>query len=265
MLSYDSLMQQTRERGMPDGKVRAAAREYFHILTLKAIYGLPQSSALVFIGGTALRLGYNLQRFSEDLDFNVKGLSLREWKIFVEDAAHGLSRQGFSVEAKTAEKGSLLTGDLRCGGFLQSYNLTKDPKEKLKIKVEANRPDYPLKTEPRVVTGYGEMAAVPFAAPGLMAAEKILALLQRELGRDIYDIFFMAGRKWKPDRRILMAKGIQKNPADAILERVKSLGQKRLSDMARRLEPFLFEYEQAKLVADAHRLLPSALEYLEEG
>lgn len=264
MLSYDSLMQHTRQRGMPDGKVRAAAREYLHILALKALYGHSKTQGLVFVGGTALRLGYNLSRFSEDLDFNAGALSFHEWKDVLNETAHRLSLQGILTEAKTAEKGRLLTGDLRCRGFLQAYGLAENPSQKLKIKVEANRPDYRLNTEPRVISGYGEMIVVPFAAPALITAEKILALLHRELGRDIYDMFFIAGEKWKPDKHILSAGGVGKNVAEAVLERVKSFGQKRLADMARRLEPFLFSPEQAKLVAEAHQLLPSALEYLRE-
>ena len=249
---------------MPPGKLRGAAREYLQVLALKALYGLSGAKNLLFLGGTALRLGYELPRFSEDLDFDAKQLSLGAWKALLDETARALSRQGFSVELKTGEKGSLLTGDLRCKGFLQAYNLSGDAGEKLRIKLEANRPDYPLTAEPRVVSGYGEMFPVPFAARGTMFAEKILALCNRELGRDVYDIFFISGKKWLPDARILSAKKAGK-PAETILSRVTAWGPAKLSGMARRLEPFLFEPEQSKLVAQAHQLLPSALQYLEQS
>lgn len=264
MLSYDGIISHSKERGMPPGKLRGAAREYLQVLALKALYGLSGSKNLLFLGGTALRLGYDLPRFSEDLDFDVEQLPLGKWKVLLDETAHALSRHGFSIELKTGEKGNLLTGDLRCQGFLQAYNLSENPAEKLKIKLEANRPDYPLATEPRVVSGYGEMFPVPFASPGTMFAEKILALLNRELGRDVYDIFFMSGKKWVPDTRILSASKAE-DPAGTILSRVTTWGPAKLSGMARRLEPFLFAPEQSKLVAQACNLLPPALQYLQTG
>ena len=262
MLSCDSLVNYSKERGMPPGKLRGAAREYLQVLTLKALYNLSGAKKLLFLGGTALRLGYDLPRFSEDLDFDAKQLSPGDWKALLGETAHALSRQGFSIELKTGEKGGLLTGDLRCKGFLQAYNLSGDVGEKLRIKLETNRPDYPLTAEPRVVSGYGEMFPVPFAARGMMFAEKILALLNREMGRDVYDIFFMSGKKWLPDARILSVKKAG-NPAETILSRVAAWEPAELSGMARRLEPFLFEPEQSKLVAQARKLLPPALQYLE--
>ncbi|MEK7766191.1 MAG: nucleotidyl transferase AbiEii/AbiGii toxin family protein [bacterium] len=262
MLSYESLIAHAKERGMPAGKARGIAREYVQILTLKALYSQPAAADLVFLGGTALRFGHGLPRFSEDLDFDARALTLRKWRTLLEGTGHALSRLGLAVEVRAAEKGTLLTGDVRFRTLLQAYHLATDPRENLKVKLEANRPRYPLATDPRVVSGYGEMFPLPFAAPGLAFGEKILALLARELGRDIFDLFFMAGKRWAPDRRVLAARGVHGSPAHAILARVEGFGPRTLASMARRLEPFLFEPEQARLVAQAHHLLPSALEYL---
>jgi hypothetical protein len=262
MLSYDSLLAHTRERGMPAGKLRGAAREYLQILALKALYGQRGAQGLLFLGGTALRLGHGLPRFSEDLDFDAQALSHGEWKVLLDATGHALALQGLRVEVRAGERGTLLTGDLRCAGFLQAYRLAAAPGEKLRVKLEANRPDYPLEPEPRVVSGYGEMLPAVFAAPGLITAEKILALLNRGLGRDVYDIFFLAGKRWLPDARVLAARGVTGDVAAALLARVEALGDRRLAELARKLEPFLFEPGQARLVAQARALLPSALEYL---
>lgn len=260
MLSSDSLRRYAAERGMPEGKLRGALREYVQVAALKALYGLPKTQDLLFLGGTALRLGHGLSRFSEDLDFDVQTLSLGAWKKLLEETGHVLSKQGFSMEIKTVGRGSLLSGDLRFKELLHAYGMTQDAGEKLRIKFEANRPDYPLSAEPRVVTGYGEIVPVPFAASGLMLAEKILALLNREMGRDVYDLFFMAARKWVPDVRVFKARMLQ-TPKEAVLKRVRAWGPDKLSAMARQLEPFLFKPEEVRLVAQADRLLPSALEY----
>ncbi|MBI5882394.1 MAG: nucleotidyl transferase AbiEii/AbiGii toxin family protein [Elusimicrobia bacterium] len=258
MLSYDSLLSHSQERGLPPGKLRGALREYVQLLALKALYSQPQAKALAFLGGTALRLGFNLFRFSEDLDFDAQDLSLKEWKALWDQAAHILSREGLKVQPSCVEKGRLLLGDLRCEGLLQKYRLTPLANEKLRIKVESNRPSYDVEREPRVLSGYGELFPVSFASSSIIAAEKIEALLHRELGRDVYDLFFIAGKRWNPDPGVLSVK----DPAAAILARVSGWGSKRLKEMARRLEPFLFDPDQARLVAAADQLLPSALEYL---
>ncbi|MFC1522691.1 nucleotidyl transferase AbiEii/AbiGii toxin family protein [Elusimicrobiota bacterium] len=263
MLSLDSLVSHAKARGLPAGKLRGSVREYIQVLILKALYGLPQAKGLVFLGGTALRFAHNLPRFSEDLDFDCEAMSFKEWKTLLEETGHVVARHGVQVEVKADEKGSLLTGDLRCQGFLQSYGLAQGQGEKLKIKMEANRPDYPIGTEPCVISAYGEMAPVSLAAPSLIIAEKILALLNRELGRDVYDLFFLAGKRWKPDERVLTARGVKTDYAQAILKRINQWGPKRLANMARKLEPFLFEPEQVRLVEQAHILLPAALQYLD--
>lgn len=261
MLSYEGLISQALERGMPAGKLRGAVREYVQILALKSLYAAPRAKGLAFLGGTALRFGYDLPRFSEDLDFDVRDFSFWEWKLLLEEASQSLVRQGLSLEMKASEKGSLLSGDMRFRETLQSYRISENKTEKLKIKLEANRPRYHVSIDPRVISGYGEMFPVPFADTKLIMAEKILAFLNRELGRDVYDLFFMAGKKWVPDARILAASGVTGDIQTIVLSRLKFWGSVKLSSMAKRLEPFLFKPEQVKLVQNAVTLLPEALKY----
>lgn len=265
MLSLDSLIAHSKERGMPEAKLRGSAREYVQVLAMKALCRQPLSSDLVFLGGTALRLGFALPRFSEDLDFDARSLDAAQWRGLLEGTAEELARSGLEPELRCRERGSLLSGELRFRGFLQGYGLSADRAEKLCVKVEANRPSYAFAAEPRVIAAYGELFPAPFAQPGLMFAEKTLALLGREMGRDVYDVFFMAGRKWRPDGRVLEARGVTAGPVEAIIGRVSGWGPERLAAMAARLEPFLFEPEQAALVAGAEGLLPGALEYLGAG
>lgn len=262
MLSYDSLLSCAKEKGLPAAKLRGAAREYLQTIALKDIYALASARELIFLGGTAMRLGFNLPRFSEDLDFDARNTSFKEWKQLLDHLAHSLSRHGLRLETRVNEKGSLLSGDIRVDGFLQAYDLSHHPREKLQIKLEANRPKYGLKSEARVISGFGEMFVVPFASSGLMFAEKILAFLNRSLGRDIYDIFFMAGKKWRPDPEPLSAIDCKENLPQVILQRLHEITPAELSRMARRLEPFLFEPSQAALVTDARHLMPRSLDYL---
>jgi predicted nucleotidyltransferase component of viral defense system len=57
-------------------------REYLQCRILEIIYKSSISSKLIFIGGTALRIVHQTQRFSEDLDFDNKDLTWQDWEIF---------------------------------------------------------------------------------------------------------------------------------------------------------------------------------------
>ncbi len=46
-------------------------REFLQIMALKTIYDKGWFSTIAFVGGTALRVLYDLRRFSEDLNFLV--------------------------------------------------------------------------------------------------------------------------------------------------------------------------------------------------
>lgn len=59
---------------------KAILREYLQVKILSIIFSLPESGKLCFIGGTSLRLVYNSQRFSEDLDFDNWGLTVEEFE-----------------------------------------------------------------------------------------------------------------------------------------------------------------------------------------
>jgi len=49
---------------------KAMLREYLQYKILASIFSSPIAQKLCFIWWTALRIGYNSQRFSEDIDFD---------------------------------------------------------------------------------------------------------------------------------------------------------------------------------------------------
>ena len=59
------------------GMQKHMLKEYVELLALEWIAGSPYAAKLVFIGGTNLRLIQGIDRFSEDLDFDCKGLRER--------------------------------------------------------------------------------------------------------------------------------------------------------------------------------------------
>src|SRR3990167_7850562 len=84
---------------------RFILREYLQYKILEAISKNKISNKLVFIGGTALRIIYKNQRFSEDLDFDNYQLSVDEFSSLCSDIANDLKLSGIETEQKIVTKG----------------------------------------------------------------------------------------------------------------------------------------------------------------
>src|SRR3972149_8807351 len=85
-------------------------REYFQHLFLSYFYQQPHAKRVFFKGGTALRIIYNSPRFSEDLDFSAKGISIKDLEHAFLETLNDIERENISVsiqEAKTTSGGYL--------------------------------------------------------------------------------------------------------------------------------------------------------------
>lgn len=132
--------------------------------------------ALVLKGGTALLLGYRLNRFSEDMDFDAK-------------------RQ---IDLKK----SIQMAAAKCGIKIEDINLKKDTETTKRYMVhygaERAGGDYPLKIECsfRQAASMDEKNVVMIDGMRIyhiekLAEQKIFAFLNREKARDIYDVHFL--------------------------------------------------------------------------
>lgn len=74
-------------------------REEYEMVILKELFSSPVGGKLVFKGGTALRLGYNSPRFSDDLDFSTVGkIKQKTFKEVCQDIANS-NQNIFLIEA----------------------------------------------------------------------------------------------------------------------------------------------------------------------
>jgi hypothetical protein len=81
--------------------------EYVQLLTLDYLSTTEHIRKMTFIGGTNLRLTKGIDRFSEDLDFDCKNLTEKEFIRMSDDVLTFLRRSGFNVEARAREKSGL--------------------------------------------------------------------------------------------------------------------------------------------------------------
>ena len=209
-----------------------------------------------FYGGTALRIFYGLDRFSEDLDFSLvtpnPDFPLNRYFSGLESelAALGLK---FSIEEKqktvdSAIKSAFLKGNTR-EHILSIYdvqNISINPEEVIKIKfeVDTNPPafaqcenKYRLLPSPYQVKLY-DMSSL-FA--GKIHAVICRSWKNRVKGRDLYDYVFYLSRQAKVNLPHLQARledsGAWKNSETLTLEKLQEMLKERFE---------MISYEQAK-------------------
>lgn len=185
--------------------------ELFQLILLQHLYTRPESSRLIFQGGTALRWCHNGGRFSEDLDFVThmerptleRLLRAIEVPVSREAIAHfGPGRLTLTPRGQRDE-----------GMVWRTVFEPQNVRERIMVKIECERlrEGVILETEPRVL---GMQSAVSYLIAGgefriprpnsvlvvetleEILSDKVRALLERPYlkGRDIYDVWHLRER-----------------------------------------------------------------------
>jgi len=159
-------------------------REFIQLVFLKEFYSQNWSDGIFFKGGTAIRLVFDGSRFSEDLDFTVM-LGDDDFEIQINKFWKYLEKTyGWSIKKRKAMMGKnyLLTVLRENESYSLFINLDFSFREKVLC------PDKSvIKTEyPVIFTSF-----VAHLSKEEVLAEKIRAIMTREKGRDIYDLWFL--------------------------------------------------------------------------
>jgi len=250
MLTYEGLLEEAKREGMPTSKVRGIIREYVQVLMLKYLYKSEWQSNFFFTGGTSLRLLYGLKRFSEDIDFNVRGLERGDFEHAAAFISRELRREGISCGLEFNHRHPLFIAEFTFRGIQEFYGVL-DRRGEIIIKIEANTPDYELETEAGVVNSFGEVFLVTAMSRGSIFADKIDTLRNKKRGRHVYDIIFMLSRKFPIKREILQVSGIEEEPKEAIIGIIDGISDGQLERLSEEVAPFLFDEAESRLIREA--------------
>lgn len=220
---------------------RNLLREYLQYKILDAVFRGRYGQKLVFMGGTAIHVVHGLPRFSEDLDFDNRGLKQVDFSSLVRDVARKLALEGYAVETDTSFKGAF-SADIKFTGLLFALGLSGHKEEKFLIKLDAEPQQFLYEPERVVISKFDVVAGIAIVPASVLLAQKYHAILTRKraMGRDFFDAMFLAG-KAKPDFGYLQERaGIadQQGLRAALLRRCAELDFKLL---VRDLEPFLYK------------------------
>lgn len=180
-------------------------REALQIIILKILHDRSFFRHTAFVGGTALRILYDMKRFSEDLDFSLISPQRYNFRSFIQELKYDLEKYGFEVEGEPKVTRTVEQCMLRFRGLLQKLNLSKLRDQKLFIRFEVDsNPPKGGQTETSLVNHLLTFSIVHFDLPSLFAT-KLHACFFRKYtkGRDFYDLFWYLGRNVKPNFGLL--------------------------------------------------------------
>ncbi len=205
MLSFDEIRKQFDDSLTGISAFRAMVKEYLQSLTLALIYKGPYKENLVFIGGTKLRLLDNFLRFSEDLDFDLRGSYTESDHLkLCEYLVSGFSNMNIVAEIDTDKKirtdGSY-SRYINFPGILDRIGLADVPNRKFFLKLDAEKHkfgSFSYHAETRILNRFDVFTPVVCAPNSFILATKLCSILERAKGRDFYDIVELV-KICKPD------------------------------------------------------------------
>ena len=197
-----------KNRGLSESVIRLGLKEYLQDIILFAIYNDQDLKNLIFYGGTCLRKLYQLNRFSEDLDFeSSKPIDL---KLAAAKVIHHFKEDKFSGVSVSVQKSKDTSRVIFKFPILNTLGLSPLEEERLHVKVEINdQPTGKYSTElvPYVKDHYS-MLIKHYDLPTLMAG-KMVACLTRVFekgktgveikGRDYYDLVWYLQKQVTPN------------------------------------------------------------------
>ena len=198
-----------------------AIREITQELVLAALGRTDFFKEAAFQGGTALRILYGLDRFSEDLDFTLKKSTPGfAWKDYLQTMTEELSAYGYKIEiqdrstADSAVKKAFINDDA-IGKILNFQFAGKSGvlgKIRIKLEVDINPPsgsEYEIK-----YLDFPFVSSVVVQTLPSLFAGKIHALLCRDYlkGRDWYDFLWYTARRTPINYQLLSSALAQVGP-----------------------------------------------------
>ena len=241
----------TKDPLLPAETKRILLKEALQAYVLDFLYNHPHYRRLNFYGGTCLHVVFNLNRLSEDLDFdNTANLDLSP----LADDLVGMFQNVLGYAGTIAKSQRSAQGILRVTikfPLLKDLGLSAYPNESLHLKVEISHHQQVAEIQHTPVFYHGRSFVPAHFSLGTMMAGKMIACLERSFqrgregafikGRDFYDLLWFMQQGVQPMENKLAQDGGQAYTVGAAMsalqEKVKGIS---VSDLALDLLP-MFE------------------------
>lgn len=269
-MTFDPLIKQFLQNYKDQASPLDKMREILQQVALLGLYRHHFFEHAAFYGGTALRILYGLDRYSEDLDFSlIKSNAHFDFTPFLEGMHRELEAMGFDLDVKVKDKntetgiwsaflkGNTLSLMLSMQDRGQLKGVHPDQKIQIKLEIDTDPPLIDLPLESRLITVPVPFYVVTYAKADLFAG-KMHAVLCRQWqkrikGRDWYDLIWYIQKGIPVDLNHLQARMRQTKHLDEIdLSAVELL--KRLHDKIDQIDWSLAKADVEVFIADKSRL-----------
>lgn len=231
-------------------------KEFLQILVLKILRDKNVFLNIAFIGGTCLRIVYDLKRYSEDLDFSLISKKGYDFLSLLDNLKKELDLYNIQTDFKY-KTGMVNNCFIKFKDVLQNFNLHHHRDEKLSIKLEIDtNPPNGATLEEKIVNNEFILNLITYDLPSLMAG-KLHAVMCRKYskGRDFYDLLWYLTKKTTPNIKLLNNSIIQTEKEDwkitetswkeVLLKKIKTIDYKKVRND---VYPFLETKEEVELI-----------------
>lgn len=163
--------------------------QYRENLIIEIVQTLAKSEAgsqIAFKGGTALKLFWDLPRYSEDIDYDFLSDN-SETNLF--DAINSLCKKNRWEITDDAVKHNTILFELRFPG----------PERSFRIKIEISTREKEFETTILLLRG----VPILTLTPSFLMTEKLFTFIDRQAGRDFFDAWFIIKNAYPLDERMI--------------------------------------------------------------
>jgi predicted nucleotidyltransferase component of viral defense system len=221
--------------------------EYLQYEILDSMFKHTESRELSFMGGTAIRMGYEGNRFSEDLDFDNFGLSFDDFSHLLEQIALDMRLKGFIIEIRLVEAGAYHCY-IKFPNILFDNKLSDVAGEKILVRIDTVRKEKIFTPQVLTLNRFDIYRDILINPETILLSQKLIALCGRkkERGRDFYDVSFLYAFA-EPDFAYIEA--VTAEPRAQFIQKLLVCCEKYDYDtLAKDVLPFLTKPEQADRV-----------------
>ncbi|MEI7621317.1 MAG: nucleotidyl transferase AbiEii/AbiGii toxin family protein [Candidatus Moraniibacteriota bacterium] len=231
---------------------RRVLTEYLQTEILAILFNSKFGPHLSFLGGTCLRFVHKIERFSEDLDFDLIKADL-DYAALAKFLQKKLIELGFPTDTSVKKTENIIIVNVKFSQVMKEMGLSELTDQKLKIKFEIDPTPYKnIRYESKQVFAYGKSFNIISNTLETLFAQKIIAIIFRpyQKGRDFYDlVWFLSQQNLEPNYAIFQEKNLAISNRAELIEFLKTQAQKSDLPLAvKDVERFLFYPKQAQWI-----------------
>lgn len=237
---------------------RNMLREYLQYKILEILFDSKYATKLSFLGGTALRIVYQTQRFSEDLDFDNFDLTVDDFYQISQIIEKGLLKEGLETETRNVTKKAFRCY-VKIPKLLKDEDLSGYEDEKILIQLDTYPHHFDYSPDQKLLNKFDVFTQINVTPIDIILSQKIYAAFNRKRakGRDFFDLTFLFGQT-QPNYNYLEQKIGVNNKKDLLGFMNQESKELDFNQLAKDVNPFLFKSSDAKRV----KLFPEYIQSL---